>query len=730
MTDFSTPYNFVPLASHVMEPCWQESVSQDVPFRDGWCGELKLRLRTHTPLCVGDVQQPAAEASPGRVAFFRTPQSALAIPGSSIKGMLRSVLEIAAFGRFQGVQDRRLGVRDLTRSDNFYCKKIVQSPVSAGWLHYDSAKGRWRITPCKFTRIHQADIIKCLKLNDQRWKQCKSAPAEKRYALIGQKFAKLRFAIEQEKNSKVGIAKQVELATAGELGGSGEGKPKNDGLLVVTGQPGPDFTKPKAKQREFIFYEAEGQPVTVPADIMADFNFIHADSGEWAMWRRELNGLEPGVPVFYHPGPDGCPETMGLAMMYRLAYEYTLHDAIHHTSPVHLDNQHYDLAELIFGAIREEQEGSLRGRVNIGLARSAGGAAETTVLAPVILNGPKPTFYPAYLRQEGADYTTLMDEGCKLSGWKRYPVKREHLQYPQGKAAGNNKVQVRLETVPAGAEFELTMRIHNLRDVELGALCWALDFGGRADHRHGLGMGKPFGLGQVSLEIIASECEFRPNDPQREVVDDIPGAACAAFVSLMDSYWNSLGEQGNWEDCPQLRELLAMASPEEAQGRALEYAMAPKDFQDAKNKKWKLETYTGQAAASAKVKGARSSPDRSEPAYTIEQQLKALHERRLAEEAARAAQSAKAAREAEKEKMSEDQRLLAEVEDSLKDAAEQETKTALKRIAKALNDAYKDATQHAWPEHSIQELRRLAEGAASLKNEKVRSAANKICRDL
>ncbi len=132
MSQLSAPYRFIPLSRLILLPNWANEVSHDQPFKDGLCGELQLRLTTYTSLCVGGEQDKATEREPGKVHFFRTPDQRPAIPGSSLKGMLRNVLEIASFARFRQVEDQRLGVRDISESSNFYCKKMVQDPSRAG----------------------------------------------------------------------------------------------------------------------------------------------------------------------------------------------------------------------------------------------------------------------------------------------------------------------------------------------------------------------------------------------------------------------------------------------------------------------------------------------------------------------------------------------------------------------------------------------------------------------
>ena len=50
-----------------------------------------------------------------------------------------------------------------------------------------------------------------------------------------------------------------------------------------------------------------------------------------------------------------------------------------------------------------------------------------------------------------------------------------------------------------------------MRPVELGALFWALTWGDSDQHFHSLGMGKPYGLGRVKIEIDEKISSIKSN---------------------------------------------------------------------------------------------------------------------------------------------------------------------------------------------------------------------------
>ncbi len=664
MTEITAPYRFVPLSSFVFLPNWSNQASQDMPFADGVCGELRLKLTCHTLTCVGGKQDDSTPNDPGRVHFFRDPDGNLAIPGSNIQGMLRNVLEIASFARFRQVEDQKLGVRDISESNNFYTREMVKNPVHAGWLSFTD--GNWKIQPCEFSRLYQGDLIAFCNVPKLDWIRLKKA---------------------KERYDRIGICPEIQFNQEPMPNKAGQSLAKPSpsgschGRIVVTGQPGRDFEAPKAKKYEFIFHDAKEECLTVSVDTMNGFRQIHENSEEWVFWQAKLQSraLPIGIPVFFHQ--KGSEVTsLGLAMMYKLPYTHSLHAAIQHTSSTHLQSTRPDLADLVFGFLGEDDRTGLRGRVNVGLAKlSPDTATDISWTAPTVLNSPKPTFYPAYIRQTGKSFRQLMESHAELSGWKRYPVKNEDILPPPVKSTP--RVQVRLEVVEADTEFLFTIRLHNLRHVELGALLWALDFGGMPAMRHSIGTGKPYGLGQASLSI--SESRLRHNDISK-VIDnsaDFLGACRREFSDMMNQTLAHAGISGTWEKSEPIKALQDMATPDSS-GRNLQYLPVPKDFMDLR----KAQFINDFISTFHSSKGLNPSPKYNPEAPVayesqFEQHLEeAPKQRQAAEE--------KAARESLKRDASAEDLLLITICDLLEQSKIAVTPTLKDKINTNLREAF------------------------------------------
>lgn len=582
-----SPYNFVPLHEHVHLPEWGKSVSHDVPFSDGLSAEIHYTLTAETPLLVGGQQTSASENAPGQVHPFRfsTGETSYAIPGSSLKGMLRAVMEIAGFGRMRFVDDRALSVRDLTNpAKSFYRdhmtenkRGVIEPNVRSGWLQFD-ADGTAKLMQCEYSRVEQS-VVKEFS-DDAEWTTFwnglnSDTTARKKYQEWDRSFDGIREVFFDPEPVKVHRHSRVSLRySKARAFGTGS----TIGTIVFTGQVG-------QKHMEFLFHSSAEECFPVEETVLRQFLQIHESSDEWAFWRHQ-----DYIPVFYLGSAEN-PVSMGLAQMYRLPYQHTIGETIDHSSPGetidHSSPKHreepgvangYDLADLLFGAVGDGEQDNLKGRVSIETATLMN-SANKVEQDPTILNGPKPSFYPNYIVQsteefvqlKGSTYQTYVtpkegeNSNPRIRGFKRYPVRPvddASVQPLNEDQKGKLSVQVKLFPLQEGATFSGRIVCHNLRPEELGALLWVLTWGGRDRLRHNLGMGKPFGFGQINLVIDHEQSRLTSNDAVDGAASTLDEDVMAALQSTFVDYMNEQPIRGGWLESPQIRNLLAMADPQ------------------------------------------------------------------------------------------------------------------------------------------------------------------------
>ncbi|NYZ13553.1 TIGR03986 family CRISPR-associated RAMP protein [Azospirillum sp. RWY-5-1] len=658
----TAPYAFVPINERVYLPDWHDRVSHEIPFEDGFCGRFWIEVTARTPLFIGggDPEETRAvrrdrksnERAPDRRRFEIDGEPA--IPGSSLRGLIASVVEIASFGKMgPRIDPLRFSFRDLQNPKDYVSHFTaidhgLHAKSKAGWLSVDPKDGTWRLTPCDWSVVLQEEL----------------EALHRRRGAGGINLGDRQGAVEKYKawrlprelrfrpgpwTAEGAYAKGRHLSRAAELG-SPDGV---TGTLVFTGQPARRGDK-GTKTKEFLFHSPAPEPLPVPDAVREDFEWAHRDpvtgapNKEWAHWRKELFTAGGRVPVFWleaetadeQKAADSPFKAMGLAMMFRLAGTGTSLDAAWNASPRHRDERP-DLAECVFGfaadrAGKDQRPAGLKGRVRIGHGRRVTpGDPQEERPVELVLIGPKPAFYPAYLAQPERDpapgparvrlalyddgqkdrpygaYHTWTNPEAKLRGWKRYPVTsrtRVPPPDPDARKVGsredpNRKIATGFTPAGSGSVFHAPVDVHNLRRVELGAIVWALTFGGRAGLCHALGMARPFGFGAVEIRLLPQGAD--PEYGASLLEDNATGTAhdgdaalrlleaCRdEFAAHMDGWLRKEGVNARWQDSDQIRSLLATADPAKGDAVAAKGGLAqmadPKTFQKVKNTNHRL----------------------------------------------------------------------------------------------------------------------------------------------
>lgn len=656
------PFNFVRIPRAVWYPEWGEQVSHDIPFKDGYCGKLTLEIEAKTELLVGGERKAASKNGAGEVWPVRLPDGRYTIPPSTLQGMVRSILEKACFGKLgPHVENRRFAVRDIGRSETgkiIYGRRmnelqmndrggqqIIVPRTRTGWLQKES-DGKVTLTPCEYARIDFSDIVLLANAgHNLRQRLGNRNNANDRYqaflnAVAGQSL-KVRVDVDDTPDeARHGI--QYTFCRPGN---------RRTGSLVLTGNASGN------KHYEFVFLDpvddqSVSKPIYVTNDVFRDFTLIHQppkgsgqkENPNWEYWRGDFEAGKR-VPIFYleqvstnNDPKTGTVAAMGTAFMFKLAHINDTHQMLTNSHSEHVSQFHgtvdgeagrLDLPSLIFGAVGGKEgdyfRNSLKRRAAFGWAKHIG-ESESVELAhganPAILLSPKPSYYPIYVRQgpsnrlaDGGDGTyasyTPVDGKLRpeLSGAKVFPTQQDsqsYLRQMPNVPNGTERVQTKLNTLPIGTKFACDLHIHNLRKFELGALLWALTLGddralnGRVGaYRHNIGMGKPLGLGSVSIVIKPEPRLLTSNDPEEmgENGQFDPKDIASAFVERMNEYYQGFGDsvqQHDWIGSIQVGAIKEAALPigiRNPQGpyMSLNPGEGQNEFQTNKEHGWYLE---------------------------------------------------------------------------------------------------------------------------------------------
>lgn len=600
MATIRAPFNFVPLSSNVYFPKWAKQISQDIPFSDGVSGTIELKITAESPIFVrnGHTKKDAEEKNEIYKSFSKTEDGRYFIPATSLKGAVRNVLEIMSFGKMSRIDDKRYSIRDLQLKQ--YLSYFQNSDIHCGWMTREGDK--ITITDNGIPRrISHHDIDDkfdtnfCEIFSSQDYlKDDSHRTAVHKYNLLktkGMKLLKTKGMKYQFKelplNQSNVVDRRIKVVFVDKGGYCGD--------IVFTGQPGyrrnsqkdrdGNVIKPASgKAYEFVFKDEVKNRFELDADddkgIFQDFCFIYKDSVDWKYWKGIMSKGER-VPVFFSL-KDGNLIHFGLSYLYKLPFEKKIKGYLYEKH----NSTDKDLSECMFGYTSSgSKDNSLKGRIQFSNAFCISGEPSPSLMDPY-MGGPKPTYYPMYLKQNGTEgymkddkgkgvfFKTMLDKDAIIRGWKRYPVQNEYqddFDIPDGQEGNTNPFYPMKE----GSIFQCTVRFFNLRDVELGALLSSIEL--PTGCLHSIGFAKAFGYGKIKVEITGLNQKPNYNNNPFDINE-----LKHKFVDLMD-----INIQG-YSKSPQIMEFRQMIHVQNRLKSNMEY-MALKEFVDCKKQHFKQD---------------------------------------------------------------------------------------------------------------------------------------------
>lgn len=512
------PYNFVPLPQTIVPAEQQEPLDQRIYHSARHTGTISCTLTAETPLyvrCGYTPEQYAAlaltpfedltpEQRHARAQFFSLADpNAPVIPGSSLRGMLRALVEITGYGKMEKVTNRQ---RYFFRAVAAKMDDPLARPyrdqlknVKAGYI--TKHDGAWFIKPA--TTIGQESFIK-VRERDVPNSVGLTRMSNNDYHL--QTIA-VSFTHKRTPNGRT----VVDLIDR-------PGVHPYTGMLVTSGnmiETGGGYTN----RKNHCVVLAKGT-----AEIPIDPDAINDYRNSLSPFQKDELGddgvLREGRPVFYCEAARGekYVRYFGHSPNFRLPYRFP--GSQRAASPAdfvpdeHRDASKIDLAEAIFGFVRPERQKkglqALAGRVFVGDARLNPGQPDalfTEPITPQILATPKPTTFQHYLVQGSAvrpelkHYASKPGEETTARGHKLYwhQGAQPSISLPPLQMDTKDTQKTLIRPVKAGATFSFTLSFENLSDVELGALLWVLRLSADDRYRLKLGMGKPLGMGAVKI---------------------------------------------------------------------------------------------------------------------------------------------------------------------------------------------------------------------------------------
>jgi CRISPR-associated protein (TIGR03986 family) len=590
------PYNFVELPDKVVEVKQEDLPPRDCYHRDLITGRIDCTLTTASPLYIRCGLKPA-EFKLGKKAkdspeFFYTDPDKLVpvIPGSSLRGMLRSLIEIITYSKIPQVSDQtRFFFRDVAgnpKQDSLaqeYKRQIKQETIKAGYLL--QKHGKWYIRPAKLIE-HKARKLPYVWVKEQ-----KVLDAIPEFISVNRPNYRPQYFV----NVSFGDIDGNQRYFAGRIS-TQSSQDMIFGTLVSTGnmlESSDGRAQSPRKNHCLIGVPNEQEDLLEISEIaiehyrksLTDFQKEPPFSEEWGV-------LAQGRCVFYcDPQPNKLVTLFGQSPNFRIPYSYKRNGEA--ASAVDFIPEHFrspnvlDQAEAMFGFVRADQKEapSLATRVFVSDATCNQPATEEIWLAgnpkqsiiPRILSTPKPTTFQNYLvqtSQHRADlkhYASQPKTETVIRGHKLYWHQGKSLQieHPDPQDASDTQL-TRIKPIKAGVSFKFTIRFENLTDPELGALLWILNLSQRIaedgeSYRLSLGMGKPLGMGAAKVEpkLYCSDRRTRYTKLFEESGWKLAESETPVefYISKFEDYMLAeLGAVGQFTEINRIQSLLTMLS--------------------------------------------------------------------------------------------------------------------------------------------------------------------------
>lgn len=604
------PYNFIPLPEkavpaevvseqqRVVELDPQPSEAQylvrhDQYFADRHTGTITCTLKTETPLYVRcgltadefkrsllevEQQQQSNEArtapTKNKPDFFASPGQRAVIPGSSLRGMIRSLIEIVSHSKIALVTRKHLFFRSVDKTNlGEHYRKRMTNQIRAGFLRLQRDGGV--IEETKFYKIPITILEQHIRQRYTSYRRTKLPNERYQYQTIW---------VKPRNNHKIAEMSLSQRQGDGWL----------PATLVITGDV------PGKKHEYVLIHQVPSQVFPLENEQLQRFH----DEDQLSQWQTQAFPRQPGLrerkgqlangdPVFFVVDPYKPQHVsfFGRAGMFRLPYTHSPYDLI----PVHLhtggaDAPSVDMAEAMFGFVRQEandepnQITSYASRLRFSDAKLVNQQLPDsdlwdTEITPPILASPKPTTFQHYLTQDATELKSLRHygddrNGTTIRGYKQY---WHHGHFGAAdrhdpNASTDSTQSTRMRPVKSGVAFQFQIAFENLSDVELGALIYVLELAASPNHRLKLGMGKPFGFGSIAInyQIATTNRQARYSQlfngsqnnwlrAERDWIDQDVSAKHQAFCAYILQH---SGEQehgfSEFNQIPRIQQLLAM----------------------------------------------------------------------------------------------------------------------------------------------------------------------------
>lgn len=518
------PYNFVELPDQVIETeAGSRLVTQDRYDAGLNTGSINCTLTTSSPLFIRaglttEGFQKGQESKDLADFYYTNPVSKKPVlPGSSLRGMLRSLVEIVSYSKISKVSDqqrfffRAVAAPTDDSIGNLYKSTLSQTGVKAGYLQ--NKDNQWFIKPAKSIEGNTFVWVK----DSAAKESIAHFTSMKENDYIPQYVSNVSFGDIFTKNYR---------KFAGKISNSPDAH-QYVGVLVSSGNMVETSQDAAQTPRSNHCLVREPDPdITIPIDEDAVWHYCNSLTEfqrQEPPFSDDSGVLKPGRCIFYCEPSTGKSITLfGQSPNFRIPYSFKGNGEAASAAdfvPESLKSADIvDIAESIFGYVRDEKRADSQKQARRGMVSFSDGVCQETDLTdlfmtdadgrvPKILASPKPTTFQHYLVQTSAEkpklkhYASQPETETVIRGHKLYwhQGSSPDIWHPTPDDAPETQI-TRIRPIKHSKDFKFKIEFENLSSTELGALLWVLDIAQKDEYRLSLGMGKPLGMGAVKVD--------------------------------------------------------------------------------------------------------------------------------------------------------------------------------------------------------------------------------------
>jgi len=505
------PYNFVDIGNR---PLFFEKTGKKHDSLSGYSGYIDIEIETLTPTFIG--YQPSAENSNHILPFEINGKPA--IPGSSIRGMLRALMQVLTYSEFKLFDmDRKLFFRSVAtdRNHSFLNDQYDKEGIAASKVGIMVKRNnKYFIHPV----VIPDDCTYEIKLGDRsRYVREWDESNERSYETLQQEAQDSRDKKEAFKRAKNEIANNLEREVKPEYHPF-QYEVNDDKITWFSGWM-------KHKRVKYVIQKDwinTDHLLEIPEKLIKSYQQdSQIFNGELNKKEEERNGEKHidllqkcenlnidedliGVPVFYLLDEDQISH-FGHTKYSRRPYKNSVGDLVPKARS--FDEKVYDLDTLLFGDTE-----NWASRLSFTDAKYSEENKDKSYMEAINLKpllAPKPTSFQLYLKQQNSrgGYTEHASKSydssdAELRGYKFY-FHRPYVNDVSGQneITANNfneSINKTIQPISIGKKFNSRIYFQNLRKFELGALLFALKLPEGGAYK--IGMAKPFGFGSINIK--------------------------------------------------------------------------------------------------------------------------------------------------------------------------------------------------------------------------------------